>query len=791
MRAIPGLCLLAAVGCGHGPTAREQILAVLPAQASAVFVADGRSLAHARLRPVIEALRPRWPAKLGCVIDAGLAADEVGIATTSSGTSIVLISNPTARPSGRACPALSQRSPGVWVATIGDGVFASATVPSVKDDPRFARARAHLLSAPIGAMLESTRFQTSIHASAQPEPLEAWVAFDAEPAVAEDLERGVRAIVDRMTADATTSKLAARTHVQRDGTQVTARIEGAVAADVDLGVAAMTLVAWGWGQTRDAPASPGWTCPPASELVVGCSAGSTLEVKSLREVARTISTAPLAPVVSNGNVAGLRFGADLPTFGLQKGDLVFACEGRPLLNQAQLVDCMMQPPMRKALSLVASLALSLTIVACHGSDPTTGGAGSASAPATTPRPDTGGGSAGSSAEVTPAGSGSAAGSAAVVADKLPEPPEAKAPPVEPAAKLDGHDFTAEAKMLLAIGACGEGTVPDGFDLKVLGAHCDIIKKAQADYIDAWVKLAKPWFAAHVPKDVPKKVVYPFAGGDLSTALTVYPDADEITTMSLEPAGDPRDLGALKGKELQSALGTIEYELKFLYRVNFSNTLNMIDAMRGGKLPTNLVFSLSALKIHGYEVVSLRYFRFNEDGTLHYLDDAEVARAPAANKAKAEVRNAIFSNIELQFRKPGGRIQTYRHVRQNLDNDHLKKQDLRVLKYLQGRGTPIATMTKAASYLLSWESFSVMRDFILSQSVWMVSDATGVAPMWGKPKGFEYETYGGFVAPHIPAGTGIAKDWKTEFEAQPKRELPFRFGYYDKHETNHLIIMRKK
>ena len=33
------------------------------------------------------------------------------------------------------------------------------------------------------------------------------------------------------------------------------------------------------------------------------------------------------------------------------------------------------------------------------------------------------------------------------------------------------------------------------------------------------------------------------------------------------------------------------------------------------------------------------------------------------------------------------------------------------------------------------------------------DATGIAPKWGKPAGFEYETYGSFVGPHIPAGSG--------------------------------------
>ncbi len=365
-----------------------------------------------------------------------------------------------------------------------------------------------------------------------------------------------------------------------------------------------------------------------------------------------------------------------------------------------------------------------------------------------------------------------------------------------AAYADAHDFTAEGQALLAVGACGDAPAPAGFPKDLLTQHCEVIKKAQQDYLDQWVKPAREFFATHVPKDVPKKVVYPFAGGDLSTALTVYPDADEITTLSLEPVGDPRDLATLSGKDLEKALKKVEYELKFLYRVNFSNTINMIDAMRGGALPTELIFALSALKIHGYEVMSLRYFDLTKEGAIHYIDDDDLKKIGEPGKGTAQKRNWFFANAELQFKRPGGRVQVYRHIRANLGNDDGPgigaglKSDPRVLKHLEAKGT-VAAMTKAASYLLSWESFSLMRNYLLSHVAWMVSDATGVAPKWGKPAGYEYETYGSFVGPHIPAGNGISSDWRTEFAAEPKRELAFRFGYYDKKNANHLIIMKKK
>jgi hypothetical protein len=418
----------------------------------------------------------------------------------------------------------------------------------------------------------------------------------------------------------------------------------------------------------------------------------------------------------------------------------------------------------------------LAIAACHN-DLATGGTPASAAPATTPTPAPVAHPA-ALAQATPPPAGSVGGAAAA----RTSPPASSVQVAE-----GGHDFTPQARALLAVGACAPLPPPDGFPADLLKSHCAVIDKAQDDYMTKWVTPARAFFAAHVPATLPKKVVYPFAGGDLSTALTVFPEADLITTISLEPAGDPRDIDTLTGRPLAKALQQVEYELKFLYRVNFSNTLNMIGAMRAGSLPTQLIFGLSALKIHGYEVVKLRYFTINPDGTLHYIDDADLANAPDT-KVRAARRNRVFANAEVQFRRPGGRIQVYRHIQQNLDDVHLQK-DPRVLKYLEAQGE-VSGMTKAASYLLSWDQFRKIRGYLLDHVQWMVSDATGIAPKWGKPAGFTYETYGVFRGPHIPAGNSISKNWRQLFEEQPKRDLSFRFGYYDKHNGNHLIIIHR-
>jgi len=356
-----------------------------------------------------------------------------------------------------------------------------------------------------------------------------------------------------------------------------------------------------------------------------------------------------------------------------------------------------------------------------------------------------------------------------------------------AARADApHEFIDDARTLLVVGACADGAAPS-VKSELIATHCKTLRAAQEDYKAKWVSVAAEFFAAHVPAKLPSTVVYPFAGGDLSTALTVFPDADEITTLSLEPAGDPHALGRLSEKQLKAALATVATELGSLYHSNFSVTMNMIGAMRGGALPTQLIFGLSALWLHGYEPVALRYFQLEADGSIRYLTDDDVKRLDEMKDVAK--RNAGYANIELRFHKTGRqREQVYRHVMANLDDAHLKANPA-ALRHLEAKGT-VAAMTKAASYLLTFDDFKTMRKYVIEHVQWMVSDSTGLAPSYGTPAGFTYETWGTFETSNMNAGHSVTPEWRRLFESQPKRELKFRFGYPDGKYRGHLIFMSR-
>lgn len=351
-----------------------------------------------------------------------------------------------------------------------------------------------------------------------------------------------------------------------------------------------------------------------------------------------------------------------------------------------------------------------------------------------------------------------------------------------------HDFIDDAKALLVVGACAEGPAPEAIKPEVFASHCKQVRAAQNDYKKSWLAKATAFFQTIVPKGV-KTVVYPFAGGDLSSALTVFPDADEITTLSLEPAGDPRALSKLSMKEVKSSLTVVAKELKSLYRSSYSVTMNMIGAMRGGRLPTQLIFSLSALSIHGYEPVSLKYFKLTKEGEVVYLTDEDLA---TIDKIKdVGKRNQELSNVELTFKKIGSqRTQIYRHIMANLDDKHLESEPS-ALAHLTKKGK-VTGMTKAASYLMTFGEFSTMRKYIIDNIDWMVSDTTGLPPKYGTPAGFEYEVYGNWEKSNMKAGNDTSSGWHALWKNQPKRPLDFRFGYPEgKHFKGHLVVMRRK
>lgn len=393
----------------------------------------------------------------------------------------------------------------------------------------------------------------------------------------------------------------------------------------------------------------------------------------------------------------------------------------------------------------------------------------------------------------------AAADAGAAAAKAAPAKDAKAAPAAAADDTAAHpdseiaDFTPEVKLLYRVVACeGDYPLPPNIDQKVLDEHCKEIKRRSAMYKKTWVDVAEPFIQALKPAGLPKTVVYPFGGGDLISALTTYPEANDYTTLSLEHAGDPRRIHNVDAAKLKASLSLIRFATSGLLVANDSKTENLQKTQRGD-LPGQLSFFLIGLAVHGYEPVALHYIHVDKDGKpVPYTwgeiraHDKETATLFRKEWVSPDFSPA-FDNLELVFQKKGGGEQkVHRHFAEDgadypdksLSKDPNAKSygtDAPLQKYFENKGS-FCAMTKAASYLLWLDKFSKIRQMLLDHMVWMISDSTGMPHSIAVKAGFEQDFYGHFDESFLKGNPDYNKEFKALWKkAKP---LPFRYGYLD-------------
>lgn len=362
----------------------------------------------------------------------------------------------------------------------------------------------------------------------------------------------------------------------------------------------------------------------------------------------------------------------------------------------------------------------------------------------------------------------------------------------------GRDFIDEARLIFVVVACGNGQVPPNIDAAVVEAHCREVRPSLVKTRRNFLDKARPFFAALLPKNLPAEVVYPFGGGDLLTAFATYPHAKVVTTVSLESAGDPRRLEKADASRLSKALKAFRVMELYLLNMHDNKTENL-PPFEQGIIPGQVAFSLVAAAVAGYEPVSLRYFRIEDDGSLHYFSEEEISGLDQVKSKKLAPFmpdpdfSPAFRNMELNLRKTGsGRgpaLIIHRHIAANLGNRHFAQSALR--KHLDRKGK-ISVMVKAGGYLLWRDDFSSLRGYLLSHMAFMISDSTGILPRHAAAAGFEQATFGAFHGAFLDKeGGNDAAELRRLWNEQPFRPLPFRYGYSDTRGANHLMVTRPK
>jgi hypothetical protein len=317
-----GISVALAACASTTPTERERAVGKLPASAQVIAAADGTALAP--FRPVIDAARPFMPANLSCVVDVALTSEAVAVAVEPrTGTTIVIIT----RAHVARCPALSRIASDTFVATIGAGAVAESPAASPLGDARWSRARSYLLDDPIAIAIE--RDALRVIAVAQAKPPAGWLSIDA--ADEKPIEQAMRAWLARQRTTALGS-FAGNLQVETRGSQLLVRA-GQPSIE-ELALLAVDVLRMLDAPAKAPPAAFALACPSASLFIVRC-AGTSAQVRSISTTLRVLVEVDSAPVISGGDVIGIRLLEDTDVL-LRRGDVILGLDGHRITSGGQL-----------------------------------------------------------------------------------------------------------------------------------------------------------------------------------------------------------------------------------------------------------------------------------------------------------------------------------------------------------------------------------------------------------------------------------------------------------------------
>ncbi len=278
------------------------------------------------------------------------------------------------------------------------------------------------------------------------------------------------------------------------------------------------------------------------------------------------------------------------------------------------------------------------------------------------------------------------------------------------------------------------------------------------------------------------VFYPFSGPDILHANIFFPMAKHYHLYGLERAGALPDLAKMKPAEIDNYLADVYGSLTDILTKSYFITKNMLNDLQknnvNGTLPLVTVF----LVRNNYEVVNVKYFHLNDNGTETQL-----------KKDSTPTHTNDF--VKVYFKHPSdSNIQVVSYMKCNMVDPEVKK-NAGLMAYLANM--PVSTTyIKSASYLLHNPTFTIMRDAVLKKSASILQDDTGVPYRYLSSKDWTVTLYGSYVTPvsSFPSGffqNDLQKAYKMGDSLKQIKKLPFSLGYHWGSAAQNLIKAERK
>lgn len=283
---------------------------------------------------------------------------------------------------------------------------------------------------------------------------------------------------------------------------------------------------------------------------------------------------------------------------------------------------------------------------------------------------------------------------------------------------------------------------------------------------------REWTKTALPNRQPV-VFYTFSGPDFIYADALLPDASTYVLAGLEPVGRLPSLQGLQRASLGGEFAMIESSLNSLFSFSFFRTKEMkvklVARQLDGTVPILLLFMARSGKVvHDIELIGL-----DKEGNVKPAGEPQLPKSAPG--------------VKISFSATGSDVKrTLYYFSTNLDNDGLKASGFLAFCSKLGTGD---SLVKSASYLMHQNSFSKVRDFLLSNSATLVQDDSGIPVHFFAAKQWKLQPYGTYLGP-IEIFPGKYQAQLRSLFAKGRQPLNFGIGYrWHPRESNLLVATR--
>jgi len=300
------------------------------------------------------------------------------------------------------------------------------------------------------------------------------------------------------------------------------------------------------------------------------------------------------------------------------------------------------------------------------------------------------------------------------------------------------------------------------------------------YYELKIKKINKWKVNNLPRSM-DTILYPFSGPDILNALTFYPDSTEFIMMGLELPGEIPNPYSLKKNRIFYELWGVKKTLRTLLYLNFFRTSEMVEDLKNTTFSNITGIMMFFLARAGYEILDIDKVKIEGKGEISKIIETEIYK-------KIKKRKAI-PGVRIIFRKnEHSPIKRLTFLSINLSDLSLKSSP-NFIFYLN-KHKNVTTFMKSASYLLSYDDFSMLRAHILKHSRNIIQDDSGIPVKYFSKNEWKLKLYGRYRV--LKMFTEMYQsDLDKMISLHGKGPLPFSYGYGFSPIRSNLMIAERK